>query len=82
MCASSLLSEACMVSGLAAVKQWRDGEGALLLSEGLRQTVTHQPKDCLLLTACVTRYNNQQGNKRLFLPLFTDVARSQKKLLL
>ncbi|TNN63765.1 hypothetical protein EYF80_025967 [Liparis tanakae] len=26
-------------------------EGGLLLSEGLGQTVTHQPKDCLLLTA-------------------------------
>lgn len=54
MCAAAVLSEACRVSGgLAAVKQWRGGEGALLLSEGLRQTVTHQPKDCLLLTACV-----------------------------
>lgn len=38
-----VFSEACMVSGLAAVKQWRDGEGALLLSDGLRQTVTQQP---------------------------------------
>ena len=32
-----------MVSGLAAVKQWGDAEGGLLLSEGLRQTVTHHP---------------------------------------
>ncbi len=71
MCAASLLSEACMVSGLAAVKQWRDGEGALLLSEGLRQTVTHQPKDCLLLTARVARYNNRQGDKRLFFSHFS-----------
>lgn len=38
-----VFSEACMVSGLEAVKQWRDGEGALLLSDGLRQTVTQQP---------------------------------------
>lgn len=33
-----------MVSVLAALKQWRGGEGGLLLSEGLRQTVTHEPQ--------------------------------------
>lgn len=41
--AVSLFSEARMVSAPAAVKQWRDGEAALLLSGGLRQTVTQQP---------------------------------------
>lgn len=41
-----------MVSGLAAVKQWSDVEGGLLLSKGLRHIVSNQPKDCLLLTAC------------------------------
>ena len=56
-CAPPLCSAkpAGCLGGLAAVKQWRGGEGALLLSEGLRQTVTHQPKDCLLLTACAQR---------------------------
>lgn len=34
----------CMVSGLAALKQWSGSEGGLLLSEGLRQTVTQQPQ--------------------------------------
>lgn len=38
-----VFSEACMVSALEAIKQWRDGKGALLLSEGPRQTVTQQP---------------------------------------
>lgn len=66
MRAASVFTGACMVSGLAAVKQRRDGEGALLLSEGLRQTVTHQPKDCLLLTARVTRYNKRRAKKLLF----------------
>lgn len=40
LCAASVFSEACMVSALDAIKQWRDGEGALLLSEVPRQTVT------------------------------------------
>lgn len=43
LCAASVFSEACMVSALEAIKQWRDGEGALLLLEGPRQTVTQQP---------------------------------------
>lgn len=59
--AVSLFSEACMVSGLAAIKQWRDGEGALLLSDGLRQTVTQQPWDRLLLTACGTITNRAKS---------------------
>lgn len=39
----SVFSEACVMSGLALVKQWRDGMAVLLRQEGGRQSVTQQP---------------------------------------
>lgn len=72
----SVRTEASMVSGLAGSSKTM--EGGLLLSEGLRQTVTHQPKDCLLLTARVTRYNKYQGNKLLFFMTLCEPSKVEK----
>lgn len=54
----SVFSEACVTSGLALVKQWRDGMAVLLWQDGGRQSVTQQPRDRLLLTARGTYENN------------------------
>lgn len=39
----SVLSEACVTSGLALVKQWRDGMAVSLRQDGGRRSVTQQP---------------------------------------